>query len=147
MCRSMVDIQSVAAEIRRWKKKKKKIEGRKKLQGKNIMAPLLHRAAITSNICTGCYFYLRWYLDYSSKTSRFFARRGKTLGRRGWNGVKFGVEGSTVDSTPNFTPSVQRWGCGPNNCKFYQILEYKCPAWAYPYARFLQHFHILSAVR
>jgi len=25
----------------------KKIEGRKKLQGKNIMAPLLHRAAIT----------------------------------------------------------------------------------------------------
>jgi len=38
----MVDIQSVAAEIRRGKK----IEGRKKLQGKNIMAPLLHRAAI-----------------------------------------------------------------------------------------------------
>ena len=48
MCRSMVDIQSVAAEIRRGKKrKKKKIEDRKKLQGKNIMAPLLHRAAIT----------------------------------------------------------------------------------------------------
>jgi len=41
MCRSMVDIQSVAAEIRRGKK-----EDRKKLQGKNIMAPLLHRAAI-----------------------------------------------------------------------------------------------------
>jgi len=40
----MVDIQSVAAEIRRGKKRKK-IE-RKKLQGKNIMAPLLHRAAI-----------------------------------------------------------------------------------------------------
>jgi len=38
----MVDIQSVDAEIRR----KKKIEDRKKLQGKNIMAPLLHRAAI-----------------------------------------------------------------------------------------------------
>ena len=48
MCRSMVDIQSVAAEIRRGKKKKKKIEeDRKKLQGKNIMVPLLHRAAIT----------------------------------------------------------------------------------------------------
>jgi len=31
----------VAAEIRRGKK-----EDRKKLQGKNIMAPLLHRAAI-----------------------------------------------------------------------------------------------------
>jgi len=43
----MVVIQSVAAEIRRGKKrKKKKIEDRKKLQGKNIMAPLLHRAAI-----------------------------------------------------------------------------------------------------
>ena len=41
MCRSMVDIQSVAAEIKRGKK-----EDRKKLQGKNIMAPLLHRAAI-----------------------------------------------------------------------------------------------------
>ena len=42
----MVDIHSVAAEIRRGKK----IEGkkdRKKLQGKNIMAPLLHRAAIS----------------------------------------------------------------------------------------------------
>jgi len=34
MCRSMVDIRSTAAEIRRGKKKKKK-EG-KKLQGKNI---------------------------------------------------------------------------------------------------------------
>jgi len=44
----MVDIQSVAAEIRRGKKKK--IERRKKLQGKNIMVPLLHRAAITSGI-------------------------------------------------------------------------------------------------
>jgi len=44
----MVDIQPAAAEIRRGikKERKKKIEG-KKLQGKNIMAPLLHRAAIT----------------------------------------------------------------------------------------------------
>jgi len=40
----MADIQSTAAEIRRGKEKKK--ERRKKLQGKNIMAPLLHRAAI-----------------------------------------------------------------------------------------------------
>ena len=46
MCRSMVGIQSVAAEIRRGKKKKKKIEDIKKLQGKNIMAPVLRRAAI-----------------------------------------------------------------------------------------------------
>jgi len=36
----MVDIQSVAAEIRRGKKKKKKI---KKLKGKNIMAPYIGR--------------------------------------------------------------------------------------------------------
>jgi len=37
----MVDIQSAAAEIRRGIKKDRKIEeeGRKKLQGKNIMAP------------------------------------------------------------------------------------------------------------
>jgi len=51
MCGSMADIQSPAAEIRRGKKKKKIEEDRrKKLQGKNIMAPLLHRAAITKLI-------------------------------------------------------------------------------------------------
>jgi len=40
----MADIQSTAAEIRRGKKKKKidRRRRRKKLQGKNIMAPLLH---------------------------------------------------------------------------------------------------------
>ena len=51
MCRSTADIRSTAAEIRRGKKEKKeerKKEG-KKLQGKNIMAPLLHRAAITNH--------------------------------------------------------------------------------------------------
>jgi len=37
MCRSMVDIQSVAVEIRQGKKKLE--DDRKKLQGKNIMAP------------------------------------------------------------------------------------------------------------
>jgi len=42
----MADIQSTAAEIRRGKKDRRK-EGRTKLQGKNIMAPLLHREAIT----------------------------------------------------------------------------------------------------
>jgi len=41
----MADIRSTAAEIRRGKKEEE--EG-KKLQGKNIMAPLLHRAAIIS---------------------------------------------------------------------------------------------------
>jgi len=53
MCRSMADIQSTAAEIRRGKKKKKiedRRRRRKKLQGKNIMAPLLHRAAIKSHL-------------------------------------------------------------------------------------------------
>jgi len=46
----MVDIQSVAAEIRRGEKKEEEEEEdrRKKLQGKNIMAPLLYRAAINS---------------------------------------------------------------------------------------------------
>jgi len=40
----MVDIQSPMAEIRRGKKRK--IDRREKPQDKNIMAPLLHRAAI-----------------------------------------------------------------------------------------------------
>jgi len=44
----MADIRSTAAEIRRGKEKKKK--ERKKLQGKNIMAPLLHRAAIRNRM-------------------------------------------------------------------------------------------------
>ena len=48
MCRSMADIRSTAAEIRRGKKKIDRKKDRKKLQGKNIMAPLLHRAAIIS---------------------------------------------------------------------------------------------------
>jgi len=43
----MADIQSTAAEIRRGKKEEdRRRRRRKKLQGKNIMAPLLHRAAI-----------------------------------------------------------------------------------------------------
>jgi len=38
MCRSMVDIQSVAAEIRQGKEEEEEEEeDRKKLQGKNIM--------------------------------------------------------------------------------------------------------------
>jgi len=37
----------VAAEIRRGKKERRKID-RKKLQGKNIMAPLLQKAAINN---------------------------------------------------------------------------------------------------
>ena len=66
MCRSMVDIQSPTADIRR-EIKKRKIEDRKKPQGKNIMSasatqgghkklqdkyimpPLLHWTAIITN--------------------------------------------------------------------------------------------------
>jgi len=48
MRRSMADIQSAAAEIRREEEEEEEEEeDRKKLQGKNIMVPLLHRAAIT----------------------------------------------------------------------------------------------------
>jgi len=43
----MADIQSATAEIRRGKENQ---DRRKKPQDKNIMAPLLHRAAIKINI-------------------------------------------------------------------------------------------------
>ena len=46
MCRSMVDIQSPTAEIRRGKKEDRRKERRKKLQDENIMVALLHRATI-----------------------------------------------------------------------------------------------------
>jgi len=39
MCRSMVDIQSVAAEIRRGKKEHRKKIDREKLQGKKYNGP------------------------------------------------------------------------------------------------------------
>jgi len=45
----MVDIQPAAAEIRRGKKRKKKIEGRKETTGQKYNGPLLHRAAIISS--------------------------------------------------------------------------------------------------
>jgi len=43
----MVNIQSPTAEIRRGKKKKEEERKKEEPQHKNIMAPLLHRAAIT----------------------------------------------------------------------------------------------------
>jgi len=46
MCRSMVDIQSPTAEIRRGKKKKKKIERNYRM--KILWSALLHRATIIS---------------------------------------------------------------------------------------------------
>ena len=45
----MVDIQSVPAEL----SEEKKEDRRKKLQGENIMAPLLHRAALISSAHSG----------------------------------------------------------------------------------------------
>jgi len=45
----MVDIQFAMAQIRRGKKRKKE-ERKKKPQGKNIMAPLLHRAVIINDL-------------------------------------------------------------------------------------------------
>ena len=53
MCRSMADIRSTAAEIRRGKKKKKE-ERRKKKEttGQKYNAPLLHRAAIKMHLVT-----------------------------------------------------------------------------------------------
>jgi len=45
MCRSMVDIQSPTAEIRRGKKKKKE-EERRRYRMKIYMVSLLHRATI-----------------------------------------------------------------------------------------------------
>jgi len=46
MCRSMVDIQSPTAEIRRGKKKKK-IEEERNYRMKILWSALLHRATIT----------------------------------------------------------------------------------------------------
>jgi len=46
MCRSMVDIQSLAAEIRRGKKEIYKDRRWKETTGQKYNGPLLHRAAI-----------------------------------------------------------------------------------------------------
>ena len=47
MCRSIVDIQSVAAEIRRGKKEE---DRKKETTGQKYNGPLLHRAAIINPI-------------------------------------------------------------------------------------------------
>jgi len=46
MCRSMVDIRSAAAEIRRGKKKKKIDRKKIEITGQKYNGPLLHRAAM-----------------------------------------------------------------------------------------------------
>jgi len=48
MYQSMVDIQPATAEIRRGKKEDGR-RRRQKLQGKNVMAALLHRAVIMTS--------------------------------------------------------------------------------------------------
>jgi len=62
---------------------------------------------------------------------RFFCPRGAT---RCTDGVKFGVE--------EFHPIVAGVGCGPQNWKFYQILEYKRSPGACPLGNFYQIFNI-----
>ena len=47
MCRSMADMRSTAAEIRRGKKKKIEERRKKETTGQKHNGPLLHRAAIT----------------------------------------------------------------------------------------------------
>ena len=54
MCRSMADIRSTAAEIRRGKKKKKIEESN--YRAKIIMATLLHRAAIITRFFDTCVY-------------------------------------------------------------------------------------------
>ena len=67
MCRSMADIRSTAAEIRRGKKDRRKKEEGKKLQGKNIMAPLLHRAAIIK-VAPFLAHSVQWCIQHVSNT-------------------------------------------------------------------------------
>ena len=45
MCRSMVEMQSVAAEIRRGKKKERRRKKKIEITGQKYNGPLLHRAA------------------------------------------------------------------------------------------------------
>jgi len=78
---------------------------------------------------------------------RGFAPQGRLVAPMG---VKFGVEKSTQDRAfmPNMTSGEVAWrwfGC-PQNCKFYEILEYKCSAAAYPFNP-LSNFHKRFMVR
>ena len=64
---------------------------------------------------------LRQYLDYSGDDFQCFSPcRGDPLHRLG----------EEVDHM-NFIQSVQEWGVGPENCNFYEILEYQWPIGAY----------------
>ena len=55
MCRSMVDIRSRAAEIRRGKKRKKKKKKERNYRAKIYMVSLLHRATITRRVAVCLY--------------------------------------------------------------------------------------------
>jgi len=81
----MVNIQSPTAEIRRGKKKKERRK-KNKPQHKNIMAPLLHRAAIN-----------RCVFGPSSKQSTTWPYTAKTMG---WGAGKDGVGSMVENSSP-----------------------------------------------
>jgi len=92
MCRSMVYIQSVATEIRRGKKIAEEEEERKKLQGKNIMAPLLHRAAITKLVICLC-------LSLRLQVHRFYRTTGASFTKAQQEFAEGVVTNRTVQQT------------------------------------------------
>jgi len=72
---------------------------------------------------------------------QYFASAGRLIAPIG---VKFGVEKLT--SMINLTPIGAGWVAGPQNYKFYKLLEYKRPAGAYSHAQFLRSFQALWTV-
>ena len=73
MCRSMVDIQSEAAEIRRGKKKKKKIDRRKETTGQKYNGPPITEGGHNKHGCfnvTGStmpIFVIEIVIDFSAR--------------------------------------------------------------------------------
>jgi len=63
MCRSMADIRSTAAEIRRGKKE----EGKRETTGQKYNGPLLHRAAINTRSQ-----YHKRHIQYSEEEKAFY---------------------------------------------------------------------------
>ena len=77
MCRSMVDIRSTAAEIRRGKKRRKKKE--RNYRAKIYMVSLLHRATINEDEFLGKKFEMRVCLSAGNRRLDF-RRKTKKLG-------------------------------------------------------------------
>jgi len=64
------------------------------------------------------------------------------------DGVNFGVKEPMVDSSmPDFIPVGARVGCGPQNCKFYEIWEYKRQADAYPMCDSYDSYRVCGPLR